>query len=304
VPPSGQSGTDRRERRRILLDTTPLRASAAFRRLWIGQTTAAFGSRIAAVAALFQVWQLTGSTVWTGVSAFCQALPVIGFGLFGGHLADRHDRRRILLVATVGQGATAMALAVCTLPERVPILVLVALLATGSGMAAADISTSRAALPRLLEPAQIAPALALIRIAGQAATLVGPAVAGLVLAWSGPGLCYLLDALGLVLACGVVLRLPSLPAPTGAGQPAQPAWAASLAGLRFMVDCPPVRAALATDLSTMVLAMPLSLFPALNAERFGDDPATLGFFVCALGVGGVLASTLSGSFTSAADPGP
>src|SRR5882724_13523556 len=70
-----------------------------------------------------------------------------------------------------------------------------------------------------------------------------------------------------------------------------------LDGLAFLVRNPVVRGVLLTDLAAMVLSMPISLFPLINAERFGNNPRTLGLFLTAIAVGGVAASLFSGSFT-------
>jgi predicted MFS family arabinose efflux permease len=74
-------------------------------------------------------------------------------------------------------------------------------------------------------------------------------------------------------------------------------------GLRFLVSSPTVRAALLTDLAATVLSMPMSLFPLINAERFGNNPRTLGLFLTAIAVGGVVASAFSGTFTDLPRPG-
>jgi predicted MFS family arabinose efflux permease len=74
-------------------------------------------------------------------------------------------------------------------------------------------------------------------------------------------------------------------------------------GLAFVVSTPVIRGALITDLAATVLSMPVSLFPVINAERFSNDPRTLGLFLSAIAVGGVAASVVSGSFTRSARPG-
>jgi len=77
-----------------LIDLAPLRSSLQFRRLWIGCSFSSVGSLKTLVAAMFQVWQLTRSPIWTGGVGLAQALPLIGIGLFAGSIVDRHDRRR------------------------------------------------------------------------------------------------------------------------------------------------------------------------------------------------------------------
>jgi predicted MFS family arabinose efflux permease len=91
--------------------------------------------------------------------------------------------------------------------------------------------------------------------------------------------------------------LPPMPATP------QPGLGGVLAGLRFVAGNRPVRGALLTDLAATVLAMPISMFPVINAERFGGDPRTLGLFLTAIAVGGVVASAFSGSFTRLHRPG-
>lgn len=74
-------------------------------------------------------------------------------------------------------------------------------------------------------------------------------------------------------------------------------------GLRFICGSRVVRGALLTDLAATVLSFPLTLFPAINAQRFHNDPRTLGLFMTAIGLGGLIASALSGSFTRSRRPG-
>ena len=76
---------------RAFVDLTPLRTSPPFRRLWLGRVFSGFGSQMTLVAVMFQVWEQTRSTVWTGAVGLAQALPLVVFGLFAGSLVDRVD---------------------------------------------------------------------------------------------------------------------------------------------------------------------------------------------------------------------
>jgi predicted MFS family arabinose efflux permease len=122
--------------------------------------------------------------------------------------------------------------------------------------------------------------------------LAGPALGGLLVAGVGAGGCYLIDALTFLVALDATRRLPSM----RGGGPARPGLRGVAEGLRFMAGSRPVRGALLTDLAATVLAMPISLFPLVNAERYGNDPRVLGLFLTAIGVGGVTASVFSGTF--------
>ncbi|WP_046729144.1 MFS transporter [Streptomyces humi] len=286
--------------RRTLIDVTPLRSSPPFRRLWIGQTLSGFGSQMTLVAVMFQVWQSTRSTTWTGAVGLAQAIPVVAFGLFAGSLVDRGDPRRFLLLTTGGQALCSLLLAVQGFFGRLPAAGVLGLVALQSCCGAGGGPAARAVLPRLLPEHRLAAGLALRRIAFQGAMLLGPALSGLVVGGLGAGACYLLDALTFIAALYGAFGLPRAEPAAG---PARSGPRGVPAGLAFLGRTPVIRGALLADLATTVLSMPVSLFPLVNAERFGGDPRTLGLFLTAVAVGGVVASLFSGTFTRSPRPG-
>ncbi len=166
--------------RQALVDTSPLRSSSAFRRLWLGQAFSGIGSQMTLVALMFQVWQLTGSTVWTGAVGLAQAMPLVMLGLFAGSIVDRTDRRRIYLITTTGQAACSVLLAVQALSGRLPVPAILTLVAVQAGFGACGGPAARTFIPRLLPADQLAAGLALNRITFQASVLLGPALGGLV----------------------------------------------------------------------------------------------------------------------------
>lgn len=285
---------------RALVDVTPLRTSPQFRRLLIGRTCSGFGSQMTFVAVLFQVWQATHSAVWTGAVGVAGAAPVIAFGLVAGALVDRVDSRRLYLVTTAGQATCSVLLAVQGFLAHVPPVVVLVVVAVQACFVAGGGPASRAFLPRLLPKTQLAAGLALNRITFQAALLAGPALGGLVLGWIGVGGCYVIDAVTFAAAFYGAFGLPPM---RPDGEPSRQGVSAIVDGLAFIVRDAAVRGALLTDLATMVLSMPISLFPLVNAERFGGDPRTLGLFLTAIAAGGVAASLLSGTFTRLPRPG-
>jgi MFS family permease len=252
------------------------------------------------IAVMFQVWQMTGSTVWTGVVGLAQAIPIIAFGLFAGSVVDRVDRRKFYLIMTSGQAACSIVLAVQGFFGHLSVIAVLLLVAVQSCFVAGGGPASRTFVPRLLSKDQLAAGLALNRIAFQGAMLLGPALGGLVLGWLGVGGCYLIDAITFVLAFYGAFGLPPM---RPEGDLSRPGVHGVLDGLAFLVRNRVVRGALVTDLAAMVLSMPISLFPLINAERFGDNPRTLGLFLSAIAVGGVVASVFSGAFTRLARPG-
>lgn len=286
--------------RQLLIDITPLRTSPAFRRFFIGRAVSGLGGQISVVAVMYQVWEATHSPFWSGCVALAQLLPMLTIGLWGGAVADRADRRSILLATNLTQLVlalllTAQALWLGTSPSSLGlVLVLVALMAAAGSVAA---PAGMGVIPRLLATDQVAAGLALNRLSFQGSMLLGPALGGLIIGYAGLEIAYAVDAASFAAGFLGVIGLPALaPATrtTGGG---------SLEGLRFAATQPVVRGVLLVDLAATVLAMPVSLFPLVNEARFGGDPRTLGLFLTAIAVGGVAASLFSGSFTRRSRPG-
>ncbi|WP_405993175.1 MFS transporter [Streptomyces sp. NBC_00986] len=285
---------------RTLIDVRPLRTSPVFRRLLIGRTVSLLGGFMTMVTVMYQVWDMTHSTVWTGAVGLANAVPMVVVGLFAGSWVDRGDRRRIYLFNTVGQAVCSLLLAVQGFTGHVPVLGVLALVAAQSCFGAVGGPASGVFIPRLLPKDQVAAGLALNTMSFTTMMLVGPALGGLLIGWAGIGACYLADALTFLLAFYGAFGLPALPPE---GEPSRAGLHGVLDGLRFLAGHRVVRGALLTDLAATVLAMPISLFPLINSERFGGDPRTLGLFLSAISVGGITASVFSGTVTRLGRPG-
>lgn len=282
-----------------MIDVVPLRAPV-FRRLFVGRVFSGLGSQMTLVAVMFQVWSMTGSTVWTGAVGLAMALPIIVFGLFAGSLVDRVDRRRFYLLTVAGQAFCGVLLAVQGFVGHLPVGGVLALVALQACFVAGGGPASRTFIPRLLPKEQLAAGLALNRIGVQGAMLLGPALGGVLVAWVGVGGCYLVDVVTFGVAFYGAFGLPPM---VPEGELSRPGVRGVVDGLAYLVREPVVRGALLTDLAAMVLSMPISVFPLVNAEWFGGDPRTFGLFLTAIAVGGVAASVFSGTFTRLARPG-
>ena len=96
----------------FVVDTTPLRVSPAFRRLWWGLSISNLGAQLTVVAVGLQVYALTGSTASVGILGLCALVPLVIFGLYGGAIVDHYDRRRVALAASFVTWAATIGLAV------------------------------------------------------------------------------------------------------------------------------------------------------------------------------------------------
>ncbi|MFY1677619.1 MULTISPECIES: MFS transporter [unclassified Streptomyces] len=274
-------------------DIRPLRESRPFRDLWIGTSASQLGSQIAALATLAHVWDLTSSPLATGAIGLATAVPTVATAMLGGTLADTLDRRTLARASAAGQllvAATLYAWAASDVRGVAPLFVLSA---AGSACAALGAPARRALPARLLPADRVAAGLALTHASFQSAILVGPPLAGLVIAHAGFAGAHALHAGTAAISLFSTTRLPSLrpePLPTGARRGR---WAAG----RLILRRPALRGCLATDAAATLMAMPISLFPLVNEARFGGDPRTLGLFLSALAAGGVTAGLLSGTVT-------
>jgi MFS family permease len=281
------------DRKRLLADITPLRESGAFRRLWAGTTLSSVGGALTAFAVVLQVYDLTRSPFAVGLIGVAQMVPTLAVGLLGGPVSDAMDRRRLVLVTSTSLAAVSAALAAQAFAGLDLVWPLYALVATASGLGAVDRPARSTFIPSLLPASQQPAGLALNRLSFQIMLTAGPALAGLIAAAPHLGLraCYLLDAVSFTAALYGVARLPPMP-PQGRGARLSPRAVAE--GVAFIRRSQVIAGAFLADLNATVFGLPAALFPAINAERFGGDPRTLGLFTAAIGVGGLASAAFSG----------
>jgi len=278
---------------RLLADVRPLRESAAFRRLWAGSTLSAVGGALTMFAVPLQVYDITRSPFAVGALGMAQMIPTVTIGLLGGAIADAVDRRKLVLVATGGSSVVSAGLAAQAFAGLRSVWLLYALAAVSASLSAINAPVQRTFIPSLLPADQLTAGLALNRLSFQIMLTAGPALAGLITAVSGLGLraCYLTDAASFAGSLYGVARLPALPRSAGA---ARPGLRAVAAGVRYIGRSQVLAGAFLADLAATVFGLPVALFPAINAERFGADPRTLGLFTTAIGAGGLVSAALSG----------
>ncbi|HEV2252724.1 MAG TPA: MFS transporter [Streptosporangiaceae bacterium] len=280
-------------RGRLLADVRPLRESPAFRRLWVGSTLSAVGGALTTFAVPLQVYDVTRSPFAVGAIGLAQMVPTVTIGLLGGAIADAADRRKLVLVASGGSAAVSAGLAAQAFAGLRSVWLLYALVAVSSSLSAVNAPVRRTIIPSLLPADQLTAGLALQRLTFQITLTAGPALAGLITATPGLGLraCYLIDAASFACSLYGVARLPALPRTAGAARPGPRAVAA---GIRYIGRSHVLLGAFLADLNATVFGLPVALFPAINAERYGADPRTLGLFTTAIGVGGLVSGVLSG----------
>src|SRR5215469_5287691 len=281
--------------RSLIADVRPLRESPAFRRLWAGTTLSSAGSSFTSFAVLLQVYELTRSPLATGLVGVAQMVPTLLIGLLGGSVTDTTDRRKLVLVTSGCLAAVSAAFAAQAFAGLGLVWLLYALVAVQSALVAIDRPARTTFIPSLLPASQISAGLALYQLSYQITLTVGPALAGLIAATPHLGLqaCYLIDAISFGAALYGVARLPAMRPQPNVTRPGPRAVAE---GVSFIRRSQVLAGAFLADLNATVFGLPVALFPAINAERFGGNPVTLGLFMTAIGVGGLLSVAVSGPF--------
>ncbi|MCU1432235.1 MAG: major facilitator superfamily 1, partial [Actinotalea sp.] len=238
-----------------------------------------------------QVYELTGSTLSVGLVGLFALVPLVLLGLYGGAVADAHDRRTVVSATSIGLFLVSAVFAAQAWLELEQVGLLYGLVAAQNGLYAINSPARSAIIPRLLPTHLLPAANALATLAVGGSMTLGPLLAGALVSVAGYGWTYTIETVLLLVAVGTLLALPSMP-PEGAVRRA--GLASVLEGLRFLGTRPTVRMTFLIDLAAMVLAMPRVLFPAIGAVVLGGGATTVGVLFAGMAGGSTLAGLLSG----------
>jgi MFS family permease len=281
----------RRRLERVLLDTTPLRLDRGYRWLWAGQSISGIGNQVTRLALPYQVYAQTGSTLAIAGLTLFQLVPILVFSLGGGAIADAVDRRRMLRITQLGMMACSLILAILAFQPSAPLPILFLVAFAAASIGSLDQPARASAVPRLVPRERLAAAVALNQLNFQIASVVGPTVAGLLIATVGLPAAYLVDVATFAASFVALFRIPALPPLADA---VRPGLTAIRDGLRFAFDRRVILATYAIDLNAMIFGMPTSLFPVLALDVFHAGPQGLGLLAAAPSVGALLGALLSG----------
>jgi MFS family permease len=276
----------------LFLDLSPLRASRDFRTLWLSQVATTAGRQFVMVAVPFQVYVLTHSSFAVGLLGIFQAVPIVVAGLYGGALADRIDRRRLQLAGKAAEAAGSAALAIGAIGLRAPVAFVFAVVVVTSAASTLDQAARTATVPRLVPRELLPSAMSLSQVLFQAAAIVGPAVAGVLIGTAGVEWAYLIDAVLFFPAALLVWRLP--PQPPADPETVTLGWRAPAQAIGYVWGNRLVFSLFAADLVAMIFGMPVALFPALALSTLGIGASGLGLLYAAPAIGALLGSLVSG----------
>jgi MFS family permease len=284
-------------------DTTPLRGpeARAFRAVFLSRTVVYLGSQAAEVALLVQAKQLTGSPLVVGTLGLAELVPLVVFGLYGGALADRFDRRALMRWCEPGLALCGVLLLLNALlphPLLWPLYVVAALM---MAFASLQRPAFEAATPRIVPRSQLTAAAAILSLSTNASVLLGSSLGGVLAVAPGPWLVYALDAAGFAVSFFLLSwGVPALPPVVDGGDGDDDERAGAngpllreiLVGLRYAVGRKDLLGSYLADLAAMVFAYPNAMLPFLAVVLHA--PWSTGLMFAAPSAGALVVSATSG----------
>lgn len=275
----------------VLADTRPLQIPE-YRRLFIGGAVTVVGSQMTAVVVLQEIFSITQNSAWVGAASLVALVPLITFGLIGGAIADTYDRRKVMIVTTLGVALSSIGLWVQALVGLHSVWVIFALLAIQQGMFAVNSPTRAAIIPRIV-PAHLVPAAnALNMTVFSVGVIVGPLLVGLLLPLMNLSWIYFIDALTLSAVLYAAIKLPALP-PAGSSSKR----ASVREGLGYLRGRDILLMTFVVDIIAMVFGMPRALFPEMAQHTFGGPDGggiQLGLLNAGMAIGALIGGLTSG----------
>ncbi|WAC55387.1 enterobactin transporter EntS [Gordonia sp. SL306] len=300
--------------RSLLIDISPLRESKPFRRIFVARLISLIGIGLLLVSVPVQMFDLTGSSAQVGAATAVTGITTFVGMIVGGSLADRFDRKRLILI---GRGAAALAFAglavnafgaVAATPS---VAVLYGLAGFDGLIGALSSSALMAAVPTIIARDKLVAVGALSALTVRVGTAVSPGIAGFIIAGAGVEWAYVVAACLATTTVLILIGLPSMPPtapvvgapPKPAPEDGEPSATTPPSFVRFILEQRVVSGVMIVGVLAMVGAGVVALLPALVAERFDGDARATGLLYAAVATGAMIAALTSGWLASVQRPG-
>src|SRR3977135_2075476 len=257
----------------MLIDISPLRISRDYRLLYFGQLISTFGSAIGFVVAPVQVYQLTGSTLLVGLLSASEFVLILLMAFVGGAYADFIDKRKMLRLTEIGHTVVTAMLVWTALQSRPKIALLFVGAALHAGMAALQRPSFEAMLQKLIPLELMSSVSALNSLRWNMTTIIGPSIAGIIMARFGAAIAYSVDLVTFFASLAAVFLIRAVPRPAQAGD--RPTLKSVVEGLHYAWRRKEILGTYLIDMNAMFFGMPTALFPAMAA---GFGAGTAGVF--------------------------
>ncbi|HEY8447397.1 MAG TPA: MFS transporter [Thermomicrobiales bacterium] len=271
-----------------------------FRLLWQAEFASSFGTQMQRVAIAWLVYDLTGDALRLGVLGLLQFTAVAIVGLFGGVLADRRDRRKLLIGSQVSLAGTSGLLALLAATDRSSLAAIYAITLLASGLAAIGGPARQAFIPSLVPRSEIAGAMSLQILAMQVATVTGPVVSGWLISRFSVSPIFALDSLTFLGVASAAFAIRARPVAVRAEVSA---WRAMVEGFSFLRTSRVLVGVMVADFAATFFGTANVLMPIFATEILDVGPRGLGFLYASTATGAVIGSLVMSVATPPRQPG-
>jgi MFS family permease len=266
--------------------------SRNYRLFFFGQGLSLIGTWMTQTATIWLVYHLTGSALLLGVVGFAQQIPNFVLSPFAGVLVDRWNRRRTLVITQVLSMIQSLALAALSFSGHIQIWHVIVLSLFQGCVNAFDMPTRQTFVVELVERREnLSNAIALNSSLFSGARLVGPAIAGLLIAAVGTSMCFLIDGVSYIAVIAGLLAMRIRPRQVLATQAADTILKKLKEGFQYAFGFAPIRSILLLIALVSLVGMPYTvLVPIFATNILKGGPETLGFLMAASGLGALISA--------------
>jgi MFS family permease len=270
-----------------------------FRLLWNGLMISNLGTWMQFTAMGFFVSQIAGSphraALYLGFIGAARAIPVVLLSPLAGVIADTKPRRAVLMIANTAIALASLALAVLASLHRLDLTLIVAISAISAAGMAFDSPVRQSWTPQLVDKPYIGNAIGLVSVAFNAPSVIGPAIAGLLIVWVGVAGSFYINAVAtLAVVVAIGMMKPSKPS----GAKPEPVLRSIAHGFEFLMRHPILRYVVAVFIVLALFVRPyFQMIPAYVVNTLHGDARTLGYAVAAAGIGGFGGALITTAFS-------
>jgi len=271
-----------------------------FRTLWIGQFISQIGDYLALIAALVVIQKLSGSALWLGFTAMALTLPQLLFGLVGGVMADRFDRKKVMVISDLARAAAILILIWAKSPRELYLFPLVGCFMSVAGVFFGP--ARNAIIPSIVSREMLLTANGLLQASQMLAVIAGSFLATLVIATLGPASAFILDSLTFLISAGLIFTL-KIPPLNNSGPKEGIFWPQLKEGLSYIKERKPILVILVVaSVATLSLGSIAVLGVAYVENYLGVNAESFGFLNSIQGIGMIAGGLSLGFFSRFASP--
>jgi MFS family permease len=266
--------------------------SRNYRLFFLGQGASLIGTWMTQTATIWLVYHLTGSALMLGLVGFANQFPNFVLTPFAGVWVDRWDRRRTIVITQILAMMQSLSLAFLALTGTIEVWHIVVLAAFQGSINAFDMPARQSFVVKMVDRREdLSNAIALNSSMFSSARLVGPAIAGLIIAATNTGVCFLIDGVSYIAVIAGLLAMRLPPEPPVTGKPAETLWYSLKEGFDYAFGLQPIRSILLLIALVSLVGMPyMTLAPIFASEILHGGPETLGFLMASSGLGALIAA--------------